>query len=209
MNALDLEYQRLDALRIIRSCLLELKWLSAATRFELAMHRHYWALRHAYKAGFNPDQPRDEFGKWTDAEQAAPAGSGQRTSESGQSSQATANADGADTAARVYRTQFRPDERTVSSGELIQAGGQDIGSFGDGISVAKGPGISHEENFDPQTGVTKLSFTGIGRVVVDQKVGDVVTGTGYDVGTQARPDRGLTITIDRNGQVRDYRTVQA
>ncbi len=69
MTHLDLEYQRLDALRIIRSCLLELKWLAAATRFELAMHRHYRAL----KAGYNPDQPRDEFGRWTDAEQAAPA----------------------------------------------------------------------------------------------------------------------------------------
>ena len=68
MNALDLEYQRLDALCIIRANLLELKWLAAATRFELAMHRHYWAL----KAGFNPDQPRipkpnPGGGRWTDA----------------------------------------------------------------------------------------------------------------------------------------------
>jgi len=35
------------------------------------MHRHYWALRDAYKAGFNPDQPRipkrnPGGGRWTD-----------------------------------------------------------------------------------------------------------------------------------------------
>jgi hypothetical protein len=62
MSTIELEIQRLHALRTIQSCLLRLKWLAAATRFEIAMHRHYWAL----KAGFNPEQPRDEYGRWTD-----------------------------------------------------------------------------------------------------------------------------------------------
>jgi len=63
MDAIHLELQRLHALRTIRSCLLRLKWLAAATRFEIAMRRHDRAL----KAGFNPEQPRDEIGRWTDA----------------------------------------------------------------------------------------------------------------------------------------------
>jgi len=49
--------------RALRGKILRLKWLVAATRFEIAMHRHALAL----KAGFNPDQPRDEHGRWTDA----------------------------------------------------------------------------------------------------------------------------------------------
>lgn len=49
--------------RGLRGKVLRLKWLVAATRFEIAMHRHALAL----KAGFNPDQPRDEQGRWTDA----------------------------------------------------------------------------------------------------------------------------------------------
>lgn len=49
--------------RMLRAKALRLKWLVAATRFEIAMYRHALAL----KAGFNPDQPRDEQGRWTDA----------------------------------------------------------------------------------------------------------------------------------------------
>jgi hypothetical protein len=63
MTAIDVEMQRLHALRAIQSGLLRLKRLAAATRFEIAMHRHERAL----KAGFNPDQPRDDHGRWTDA----------------------------------------------------------------------------------------------------------------------------------------------
>jgi hypothetical protein len=47
----------------IRSELLRLKCDVAAMRFQRAMRRHAIAL----KAGFNPDQPRDELGQWTDA----------------------------------------------------------------------------------------------------------------------------------------------
>ena len=43
--------------------LLRLNWLAKAQHFQLALHRHALAL----KAGFNPDQPRDELGRWTDA----------------------------------------------------------------------------------------------------------------------------------------------
>ena len=34
------DVERLRALHTIRSNLLRLKWLAAATRFEIAMHRH-------------------------------------------------------------------------------------------------------------------------------------------------------------------------
>lgn len=66
MNRLDLEFQRLVALRAFVAGMLELKWLRDATRFEIAMRRHEWAL----KAGFNPDQPRvpkgnSDGGKWS------------------------------------------------------------------------------------------------------------------------------------------------
>jgi hypothetical protein len=52
--------QSLDA---VRSEMLRLKWHVAAMRFQLAMRKHALAL----KAGFDPDQPRDELGQWTDA----------------------------------------------------------------------------------------------------------------------------------------------
>jgi hypothetical protein len=57
------------ALRAIESGLLRLKWLAAATRFEIAMRRHDRALKYAYKYGFNPNQPRvpagsREGGQW-------------------------------------------------------------------------------------------------------------------------------------------------
>lgn len=47
----------------VRSELLRLKWHVAALRFQIALRKHASAL----KAGFNPDQPRDELGRWTDA----------------------------------------------------------------------------------------------------------------------------------------------
>jgi hypothetical protein len=53
----------MHSLERIQSELLRLKWHVAALRFERAMQRHALAL----KAGFNPDQPRDELGRWTDA----------------------------------------------------------------------------------------------------------------------------------------------
>lgn len=54
---------RIVTARALRGKVLRLKWLVAATRFEITMHRHALAL----KVGFNPDQPRDEQGRWTDA----------------------------------------------------------------------------------------------------------------------------------------------
>ncbi|MGD9924130.1 MAG: hypothetical protein AB7V13_22220 [Pseudorhodoplanes sp.] len=53
----------MHALDGVRLELLRLKWHVAALRFLLAMRKHAIAL----KAGFNPDQPRDELGQWTDA----------------------------------------------------------------------------------------------------------------------------------------------
>jgi hypothetical protein len=53
----------MHALAEIRSELLRLKWHVAAMRFQLAMRKHAIEL----KAGFDPDQPRDELGQWTDA----------------------------------------------------------------------------------------------------------------------------------------------
>jgi hypothetical protein len=50
------------ALDIIETGLARLQWLAAAAKFELAMRRHELAL----KAGFNPAQPRDDHGRWTD-----------------------------------------------------------------------------------------------------------------------------------------------
>jgi hypothetical protein len=47
----------------VRSELLRLKWHVAAMRFQIAMRKHAIAL----KAGFDPEQPRDELGQWTDA----------------------------------------------------------------------------------------------------------------------------------------------
>jgi hypothetical protein len=75
MLSIDVETRRLNALRAIVSGLLRLKWLAAATRFEIAMHRHARALKY----GFNPDQPRvprgnPHGGYWTDA-----GGGGQAT----------------------------------------------------------------------------------------------------------------------------------
>jgi hypothetical protein len=54
MLASDPDIRRLMALRAIEGGLLRLKWLAAATRFEIALARHDCAL----KAGFNPDEPR-------------------------------------------------------------------------------------------------------------------------------------------------------
>lgn len=67
MSFVTPEIERLRALCSIKSNLLRLKWLAAATRFELALVRHDRAL----KAGFNPNQPRvpagsREGGQWTD-----------------------------------------------------------------------------------------------------------------------------------------------
>jgi len=66
MLADDLELRRALALRAVTGGLLRLRWLAAATRFELAMHRHMRALKY----GYNPDQPRvprgnPDGGQWT------------------------------------------------------------------------------------------------------------------------------------------------
>jgi len=67
MLAEDLELQRALALRAVTGGLLRLRWLAAATRFELAMHRHMRALK------YNPDQPRvprgnPDGGQWTETD---------------------------------------------------------------------------------------------------------------------------------------------
>ena len=60
MLAEDLELQRALALRAVTGGLLRLRWLAAATRFELAMHRHMRALKY----GYNPDQPHWDINSW-------------------------------------------------------------------------------------------------------------------------------------------------
>jgi hypothetical protein len=66
MQIADREIARRRALGAAASGLLRLKWLAAATRFELALRRHDRALKY----GFNPDEPRvpagvPEGGQWT------------------------------------------------------------------------------------------------------------------------------------------------
>ncbi len=66
MLSADSELSRALAVRAIEGGLLRLKWLAAATRFELALLRHDRAL----KAGFKPDEPRvprgnPDGGQWT------------------------------------------------------------------------------------------------------------------------------------------------
>jgi hypothetical protein len=53
----------MHSLAEIRLEMLRLKSHIAAMRFQIAMRKHAIAL----KAGFDPDQPRDEWGRWTDA----------------------------------------------------------------------------------------------------------------------------------------------
>lgn len=69
MLSADPEISRIMALRAIEAGLLRLRWLAAATRFEIAMRRHDRALKYAYKYGYNPNQPRvprgqPEGGQW-------------------------------------------------------------------------------------------------------------------------------------------------
>ena len=54
MLSADPDIRRLMALRAFEGGLLRLKWLAAATRFEIALVRHDRAL----KAGFDPNEPR-------------------------------------------------------------------------------------------------------------------------------------------------------
>jgi hypothetical protein len=70
MLSSDPDIRRIMALRAIESGLLRLRWLAAATRFEIAMRRHDRALKYAYKYGYNPSQPRvprgqSGAGEWT------------------------------------------------------------------------------------------------------------------------------------------------
>jgi hypothetical protein len=53
----------MQTLAEIRTEILRLKWHVAAWRFQRALRRHALAL----KAGFNPEQPRDELGRWVEA----------------------------------------------------------------------------------------------------------------------------------------------
>jgi len=64
MHSADPDIRRIVALRAIEGGLLRLKWLAAATRFEIAMRRHDRALK------YSPDQPRvprgnPDGGQWT------------------------------------------------------------------------------------------------------------------------------------------------
>lgn len=59
MLSADPDIRRLMALRAVEAGLLRLKWLAAATRFEIAMRRHDRAL----KAGYNLRPPCAALGR--------------------------------------------------------------------------------------------------------------------------------------------------
>jgi len=72
MQSLDLEIARRVATAHIACGMARLKWLAAATRFEIALRRHDRALKLAYKYGYDPAQPRvpagdPDGGRWTGA----------------------------------------------------------------------------------------------------------------------------------------------
>ena len=85
MLSSDLDIRRLIALRAVEAGLLRLKWLAAAKRFELAMVRHHRALKLAYKYGYNPNQPRDDHGRWTYVDGYARVAAGGRSGGGGRS----------------------------------------------------------------------------------------------------------------------------
>ncbi len=169
------------------------RYIRADWRRQVKPGSDLWALYERFERKYSPDQARvpagsREGGQWTDEG----GGGGNDRGQSGAESQLP-------TGARPVK--FRPDERSISSERLVQLGGENLGSFGESVSVTKGPNIAHQESFDTATGVTTLSFTGIGSVVVDEKVGNAVYTSAYTVGTSARPDEGLSIRIDRTGRV--------
>ena len=69
MPAADLDIQRLTALLVVEGGLPRLKWLAAATHFEIAMHRHMRALKYGYNSA-QPRVPRGDpnGGQWTDGD---------------------------------------------------------------------------------------------------------------------------------------------
>jgi len=82
-----------------------------------SLHRRLEARRLSPKANFNPDQPRDELGRWTDAGGAADGGSSADTA-------GTGNADGSDAS----------DENVAP--ELVQESARDLISQ----TIANNPG---------------------------------------------------------------------
>jgi len=154
----DFDIRRLMALRAVEAGLLRLKWLAAATRFELAMVRHHRALKLAYKAGFNRDQPRDEYGKWTDS-----AGTGAETSGDGGTSTVSATA-----------TEIGSRIRVADAGGLINTG---VMSDASPIPVASG---STDVQGDPAAPGNRAKSTPTDVVLPDgSKIPDPKSSTGY------------------------------
>lgn len=152
---------------------------------------HPFAL---YENKYRPDQPRvpagnPDGGQWTSAGEGGSGGPEE-----------------AELPPNAKPTQYIARERSTVAEMLLSKGGEDVGTFGDRIAIVKGPNISHQENYDPGSGNTILSFSGVGSVAVDENDGSVLTGKVYRVGTPDRPDEGLSIIIDRNGQARAYPT---
>lgn len=71
----------MQTLSEVRTEILRLKWHVAATRFRRALFRYVLS----YKAGFNPEQPRDDEGRWVEAGE----GKDDESGESGGNEQAT------------------------------------------------------------------------------------------------------------------------
>lgn len=156
---------------------------------------HPFAL---YERKFDPTQPRVPAGD--------PAG-GQWTNSGSQGVALLTSAESGASSRRSFTVQFSGQQRSTFSEILLSNGGQNVGSFGNGVSVVKGPNVSHQESFDAENGITTLSFTGVGSVVVDEKADRGIKATAYSVGTRARPDIGLSITIGLSGVVRAYSTL--
>lgn len=150
------------------------------------------ALYESFERKYRPDQPRMPAGD--------PAG-GQWTSEGGGE-----EGDGGEIPANAKPVQYTGRERSTLAEILLSKGGENLGSFGDRVSVVRSPNITHQENYDPESGRTILSFTGTGSIVVDENDGNVLRGSAYHVGTATRPDQGLSIIIDRNGKVQAHST---
>ena len=168
---------------------LRLRWMIADLKLCLVMREL------ARKAGFNPDQPRvpagnPDGGQWTREDS--------RWTREGGGSQMR-EGDGSEAAEpRVIQAQLTQAPSPYIE-DFVMQGGRNLGRFNGGVSVAVSAGVQDQESFDPQTGVTTLSLSGIGYALVDEELAGRVTP--HVVGDRNNPDRGLSIRIDRSGGV--------
>ena len=77
---------------------------------------------------------------------------GQRTSD-----------DGGEIPTNAKPAQYTGRERSTLAEILLSKGGENLGSFGDRVSVVKGRNISHQESYDPRVDVLSCHLQGLGR----------------------------------------------